>query len=1324
MKDENRAAEDLIEASSEIEFNDKRMKIARKFSKTGTHPFDELEYEKRSSIIAEPDGKVVFKLEGAEVPKNWTQLATDIMVSKYFRKAGVPGTVNEVSAKQVVHRIANTMRMAGEAMGYFQDTEDADTYEMELASILINQKGAFNSPVWFNCGLYHQYGISGTGGNWYWDFDTQSLQQTTGAYARPQCSACFIQAIQDDLMSIFDLIKSEARLFKYGSGSGTNFSTLRSKYEKLASGGTSSGLMTFLTIFDRAAGSMKSGGTTRRAAKMVCLDLDHPEIIDFINWKVNEEKKVKALVAAGYPSDFNGEAYNTVSGQNSNNSIRVPDEFMQAYLSNGKWKTRFRTTGEVHKEYDAKDMMKQIAHAAWACADPGVQFDTVINDWHTCPNTDRIRASNPCVTGDTLIATAEGYKRMIELVHGEADIINGKGQKAHVTEIFPTGRKPVYLLKTRSGYSLKLTADHRVLTANRGDVPASLLTKDDIVLLERPGFGTQQLPTALAEALGAAVGDGCISGEQEHLFITLGKTERAVAERINAGLNEFKIDFAVESVAPDLRASRQNPVIQTATTLRVGTSARPVVEVLKQYAVLNMGSQQKQFTDNVYILDRQSQASVLRALFTTDGTVADYGEKSQYVSLDSCSVELLKQVQLLLLGFGIKSKLYENRRAGGSTAMLPDGKGGTKEYPVCQMHSLRISRSSRVVFQQEIGFIPESAKSERLAMMNRRVSVYNDSLTDAVDSLAYLGEQEVYDLTEPETSHFVANGIVVHNCSEFMFVDDSSCNLSSINLMKFLNEDGSFDIEGYRHACRILLVSQEILVDFASYPTMPIAKNTHAFRPLGLGYANLGTLLMVSGVPYDSDKGRAIAGALTAIMTGHAYCVSAEMSAVKGPFEGFKNNREPMLRVMRKHRDAAYKIDVRHCPADLLKAARDDWDRAVELGEKYGFRNAQVTVLAPTGTIGLLMDCDTTGVEPDFSLVKYKKLAGGGYFKIINHSIQRALERFSYTPEEIKDIQAHILETGAIEGAPHVKDDHLAVFDCANKCGKGKRFIDPMGHIRMMAAVQPFLSGSLSKTVNLPNETTEEEIEKIYIDSWKLGLKAVAVYRDGCKLSQPLTAGTKMADENKSQKAETKTLQSKRTGRVVDSIVGGHRIVVRTGEFSDGSLGEVSIDMHKEGATMRSLMNCIAQAVTIGLQHGVPLDEFVEAFTFTRFEPAGMTTHPNIKTSTSIVDYVFRVLGFEYLGRNDLVHVKPIEMPKDEQANVKQPVQKEISSVKLPSPANISSSPPPKKAVSALDSHLKNMMGDAPACPSCGNITVRSGTCYKCLNCGTTTGCS
>lgn len=990
--------EDLIASLSEG-FNGKGIRITPKYTELGKNPLDELEYEQRSCTITEPTGKIIFELKNVEVPKNWSQLATDIIASKYFRKAGVPKTGHETSAKQVVYRVARTIRLAGESMGYFSTEQDADTFEAELTHLLINQKGAFNSPVWFNCGLYHQYGIEGRGGNWCWNFATQTVEQTSTAYARPQCSACFIQKIEDDLDSIFDLVKSEGRLFKYGSGTGTNFSPLRSKYEKLSGGGTSSGLMTFLKIFDRAAGAMKSGGTTRRAAKMVCLDIDHPEIIEFINWKVDEEKKVKALVEAGYDPDFNGEAYQTVSGQNSNNSVRISDEFMHAYLNNGKWQTKYRTTGEVHKEYNATELMDKIAYAAWACADPGVQFDTTINDWHTVPNSGRINASNPC--------------------------------------------------------------------------------------------------------------------------------------------------------------------------------------------------------------------------------------------------------------------------------------------------------------------------------------------------------------------------------SEYMHLDDTACNLASINLMKFVNEDGSFDIEGFRHACKIFFIAQEILVDFSSYPTKSIAQNSHDYRPLGLGYSNLGTLLMINGIPYDSEKARAIAGAITAIMTGHAYRVSAEMAAVLGPFPGFEKNREPMLRVMNKHRDAAYKIDVRHCPPDLLKAAREDWDKAVELGEKHGYRNAQATVLAPTGTIGLLMDCDTTGIEPDFSLVKWKKLAGGGYFKIINQSLPRALQKLGYTEDEIEDIKTHVLGNGTlegaphvnpqalknlgfteeqikqaqdyvkrmksidewtphinpkalkekgltqkqimeaqvfvggaqtIEGAPHVKEEHLPVFDCANKCGTGQRFITPMGHIKMMAAVQPFLSGSISKTVNLPAETTVEDIKKIYLESWKLGLKAVSVYRDGSKLSQPLSSGSKQEKEQ-SQIAKPKTLPAKRAGKTFDAIVGGHKLTLRTAEFEDGSLGEISIDMHKEGSLTRSMMNCFAQAVSIGLQHGVPLEKLVDAFTFTRFEPNGITNHPNIKTCTSIIDFVFRLLGMEYLGRTDFLHIKPAEQ---------KPAAKEQQ------PNNSSQ----------LSKHLSDMMGDAPACNQCGHVTVRNASCYRCLNCGNSMGCS
>jgi len=1110
--------------------------VARMFTRPSVDPLEAgspgeggtpLVYERRSSVITNPDGSIVFKMDGAEIPAGWSQLATDIVISKYFRKAGLYGDKDqgEKSVRQVVHRIAHTIRSAGERFGgYFAETADADAFESELSWLLLHQYGAFNSPVWFNCGLFHEYGIDGSGGNWAVDLSEGTAVQTANAYERPQCSACFIQKANDDLMSIYELMKSEARLFKYGSGTGSNFSAIRGKQEKLSGGGTSSGLMSFLEVFDRAAGSTKSGGTTRRAAKMVCLDMDHPEIVDFITWKVREEKKAHALIAAGFSSDFNGEAYHTISGQNSNNSVRVSDEFMRAALAGGKWHTIARTTQEVVETHEAKDLWQLLAQAAHGCADPGVQYDTTVNRWHTCPNTDRINASNPC--------------------------------------------------------------------------------------------------------------------------------------------------------------------------------------------------------------------------------------------------------------------------------------------------------------------------------------------------------------------------------SEYMFLDDSACNLASVNLTKFLHPrggaaehagGGAFDVDGYRHACRVFFIAQEILVDLSSYPTANIAKNSHDYRPLGLGYANLGSLLMQLGVPYDSEDGRAIAAALTAIMCGHAYKTSAEMAASKEPFAGFARNREPMLRVMGMHRDAAYAIHREHSvihssrgagvspkphtTTDLYKAACVDWDDAVKLGEKHGYRNAQATVLAPTGTIGLLMDCDTTGIEPDFALVKFKKLAGGGYFKIVNQSVPPALSNLGYSPAQVQEIVAYVSGTNTllsaphinrrslakkgfdnddldkieaaipgvfdlesafatwvlgeetyarlggrhlkggrallrlvgftddqideasdtivgrmtIEGAPHLKDEHLPVFDCANRCGKtGKRFLMPMSHVRMMAAAQPFLSGAISKTVNLPNDATVDDVQEVYEEGWRLGLKAVALYRDGCKASQPLSTkgDSKDADEH-AEDADTSpplaplpkstepqdTLQlalpltrphgirvrlpKKRRGFTQEARVGGHKIFLRTGEYEDGTLGEIFIDMHKEGAAFRSLMNCFAMSVSVGLQYGVPLETYVEQFTFTRFEPQGTVEgHPNVKLATSIVDYLFRVLGIEYLNRYDLAHVKPevLQTPshKDESVVPEEPPSlpphaiAAVASEASDNPPTLSYTPQALARAAVmneglgthdspahgLDAHLDAMMGDAPVCDVCGHITVRNGACYKCLNCGNSMGCS
>lgn len=1116
--------------------SEKGLRFSRQFTKDGVSPFDMFEYDYRTSIIKNPSGEVVFQMDNVEVPKQWSQIATDILAQKYFRKAGVPkedGTTGrETTVKQVAHRLAHCWRVWGERYDYFASANDAQIFYDELIYSILNQACVPNSPQWFNTGLHEVYGITGKPqGHYYVDAKDGQLKKSQNAYERPQPHACFILSVNDDLVNeggIMDLWVREARIFKYGSGVGTNFSSIRGEGEKLSGGGTSSGLMSFLKIGDRAAGAIKSGGTTRRAAKMVCLDLDHPEIEKFINWKVEEEDKVAALIAAGYPSDYEGEAYRTVSGQNSNNSIRIPNEFFKILDEDGEWELKGRSDGRVMKKVKAKKLWEDITYAAWRCADPGTQYDTTINEWHTCPQGGPIRASNPC--------------------------------------------------------------------------------------------------------------------------------------------------------------------------------------------------------------------------------------------------------------------------------------------------------------------------------------------------------------------------------SEYMFLDNTACNLASVNLRRFFDEQSNtFNVAGFEHTCRLWTVVLEISVLMAQFPSKEVAQLSYDYRTLGLGFANLGSMLMVSGIPYDSEEARGIAGAITAIMTGVAYKTSAVLASILGAFDKYEENKEHMLRVMRNHRAAAYDaadayegieikpqgINAKYCPDYLLKAATKAWDDAVQLGEKYGYRNAQTTVIAPTGTIGLVMDCDTTGVEPDFALVKFKKLSGGGYFKIINQSVPQALRNLKYNESEIEEIVAYakghasldkapfintktLLEKGfiqedidklnkalgaafeisfvfnthtlgetclerlgfkpeqyndytwnllealgftdeeieaaniyicgtmTVEGAPYLKEEHLPVFDCANKCGQlGQRYIHAHGHIRMMGAAQPFLSGAISKTINLPNEATKEDIADSYRLSWELGLKACALYRDGSKLSQPLsnksdkkkklsdavseeTAASLAADIStmvdmgkltidelldemnkrvqnsadttlKRQLAmivERRSLPAKRRGFNQKAKINGQTLFLRTGEYSDGTLGEIFIDMAKEGATMRSMLNCFAIAISIGLQYGVPLEEYVEKFVFTRFEPSGMVEHPNIKSTTSIVDFMFRSLAYEYLGRNDLVHVldKPeVQNLGNEEWDESTPTigerKPELSEVRVIGGAKAPAETAPAKAhhrtmhkktegMDAVNAAAKSMQSDAPACNTCGHITVRSGTCYKCLNCGNSMGCS
>ncbi len=1389
--------------------------IARHYTRAGENPYESVTWDKRHSRITNPDGSVVFELRDVEVPSDWSQMATDIVVSKYFRKAGVPlrgedGEVvrdeagqavlgSETSVRQVVHRLAGTWRHHGDLNGYFKSDADAQAFYDEIVYMLLHQIAAPNSPQWFNTGLAWAYGITGPAqGHWRVPAEGGEAIRSEDAYTHPQTSACFIQSVRDDLVGeggIMDLWTRESRIFKYGSGTGTNFSTIRGEGESLSGGGTSSGLMSFLRIGDRAAGAIKSGGTTRRAAKMVVVNADHPDIEKFINWKVEEERKVAALLAAGYDSDFNGEAYQTVSGQNSNNSVRVTNQFLEAVITDRDWDLINRTDGQVAKTLKARDLWQKIASAAWACADPGLQYDSTTNDWHTSPQSGRINASNPCVTGDTLVATSFGWRRIDELV-GEGVFLQGHlGKERLAPQVFPTGTKPVFTLTTVSGYQVKLTADHKVATQNRADVPASELRRGDRLILSEAGFGRTSLADDQAELLGMVVGAGRVWGEEG---------QRQVYLRLD-GEDAYVLHTYADLIRdPEEDSGRSSRRVANSRLKPSPSPMQQLAAVMTNYAHFGHSEEDKQLTPEVHGLDAQSLSAFLRGLFTAAGRVEIHRAGPSLV-LEAPSRQLLSQVQLLLLNFRIKSSLGEEKSG------LP---------------SLVIVGGYVANFVKFIGLIDHSVTAQDLADWAGEIpSDIPSVITDGFGSLKSLGTEPVFDLTEPIDHHFSANGLWVHNCSEYLFLDNSACNLASVNLLTFRDAtSGRFDVTAYRHAVRLWTIVLEVAVLMSQFPSREIAEISYKFRTLGLGYANLGALLMVDGLPYDSPGARAVAGALTAIMTGESYATSAEMAEQLGAFAGFAENREDMLRVIRNHRRAAYNappeeyeqlgvlpvaIDAEFCPDDLLKAAREAWDRALSLGETHGYRNAQVTLLAPTGTIGLLMDCDTTGVEPDFSVVKFKKLAGGGYFKIANQSIRPALSRLGYSDRQVEDIlryvmgtlslkdapvisrdnlktrgldedevrkietalpsvfefdqafagwvlgpdsmqrlnlpqtasgqdvllalgykQAEIAQAAVVvcgqmtlEGAPHLKEEDLAVFDCANPCGKiGTRYIAPMGHVRMMGAVQPFLSGGISKTINMPNDATIEDVQTAYLESWKLGLKAIAIYRDGSKLSQPLNSrGTDNGDGDEAAQEGTpmprrRPLPAKRHGFTQEARVGGHKVYLRTGEYQDGTLGEIFIDMHKEGAAFRSLINCFAIAVSKGLQYGVPLSEFVDTFIFTRFEPQGIVEgHPNVKMSTSVVDYIFRVLGMEYLGRTDFVQVKPID---DEGTAAAQPIAIQSAPVKRVA------AEPTVSPRNALDEQLSQMLGDAPICEICGHITIRNGACYKCLNCGNTLGCS
>ena len=915
----------VVESSNPVQQHKEKPKGAlafkRVFSTYGKHPFDEIEWEKRSARITGNDGSVVFEQNDVEIPKSWSQQATNIVVQKYFR--GLMDTPErETSVKQMVTRVAKTMADWGREDGYFASPEDADTFEMELTYILVNQYAAFNSPVWFNVG--HQ--------------------------DHPQCSACFIVNVDDDMDSILEWYRQEGKIFQGGSGSGVSVSKVRADGEPLGKGGKSSGVLSFMRGADSIAGAIKSGGTTRRAAKMVVLDVEHPEIEEFIWCKSKEEKKAWALGEAGYDMSLNSDVWQSIQFQNANNSVRVPDKFMEAVEEDKEWETKYigkLWKGKTAKTYKARELMRQISKAAWECADPGIQYDTTINKWHTCSNTDRIYASNPC--------------------------------------------------------------------------------------------------------------------------------------------------------------------------------------------------------------------------------------------------------------------------------------------------------------------------------------------------------------------------------SEYMFLNDTACNLASLNLMKFKREDGSFDVEAFEHTTDVMITAQEIAIDRSSYPTDTITQNSHDFRSLGIGFANLGGLLMSKGMAYDSDEGRDLAAAIMALLSGRSYRQSALIAKHKGPFTYFEDNKEPCMNVMRMHREAVDNINPEHVSGDLLNASRNLWDEVLKIGNEHGLRNAQISVLAPTGTIGFLMDCDTTGIEPAIALVSYKWLVGGGMIKIVNQIVPEALDQLGYSEEEKQEILAYIEKHDTIEGAPGLDHKHLPVFDCAFKSRNGTRSIEPMGHLRMMAAVQPFISGAISKTVNLPEDATVEDVENVYMEGWRMGLKALAVYRDGCKKIQPLTTkkeGENAKKENSTTSVARVELPSERSSVTHEFLIAGHKGYITVGLFDDQKPGEVFISMNKAGSTIAGLMDAFAISISFNLQYGVPLKSLVKKFAHTRFEPAGITSNENIRIAKSIIDYIFRWMALRFLPTNELAEIglNNLVVAPDSEAETLQ--------AELPLNGHTKT-----KETHELTDMIKTDQ-DAPLCSTCGSVMVRNASCYKCLNCGSSSGCS
>jgi ribonucleoside-diphosphate reductase alpha chain len=1342
-----------------------RLRMQRIHTTPGVHPYDQVTWERRDVVMTNwRDGSVNFEQHGVEFPDFWSVNAANIVTTKYFRGA-VGSPQREWSLKQLVDRVVDVYTRTGREHAYFATDEDAEIFDHELKYALIHQVFSFNSPVWFNVG-------------------TTSKQQV---------SACFILSVDDTMDAILEWYREEGLIFKGGSGAGVNLSKIRSSKELLSSGGTASGPVSFMRGADASAGTIKSGGATRRAAKMVVLDVDHPDVAEFIQTKAREEDKVRALRDAGFDMDLGGQDIVSVQYQNANNSVRVSDEFMRAVEEGKEFDLLARRTGEVVERIDARKLMRSMAQAAWECADPGIQYDGTINDWHTCPESGRISASNPCFPADQRVVTDKGLIRIGDLVRRAAneeqfavytnDVTAETDPQDRITATNPTrymvtGRNEILELRFSDGARLRCTPGHRIWTTNRGWVHAEELTAEDKVVRSfqhapRPVADNRlpmhavlqvqyektrkplQVPDKwdeeLAHYLGWLVGDGCIDNTVTAVTVYGSDEDKDVVLPRHHDLLTRITGF------------ESKPSVQPNGTLQLRVTRQAFGQFLYQLGVAEGRAADKVVPSSVYEAPEDAVVAFLRGLFDADGCVVNLTSNvTRYVGLGSRSEELLIGVQELLASLGIASHIYKTSAKKAASFHYTRKDGTEASYGSDgPSYDLRITAGAIRDFYRFIGFsLP--GKQAKLAEIVERTGFYNVDRTVRMVSRESKGFETTYNLTEPRNHSYIVGGTVVANCSEYVHLDNSSCNLASINLLKFLRDDDTFDAVRFRKVTELIITAMDISISFADFPTTKIGTVTRAYRQLGIGYANLGALLMATGHAYDSEGGRAIAAAITSLMTGAAYKTSAELAAAVGPYDGYERNAKPHKRVIRKHADASERIrPVGTMEREILDLANQTWQECIDLGETNGYRNAQSSLLAPTGTIGLMMDCDTTGIEPDLALVKFKKLVGGGSMQIVNQTVPRALKNLGYPHEQVEAITEYIAEHGHVVNAPGLRTEHYEVFDCA----MGERAISPMGHVRMMAAVQSHLSGAISKTVNMPESATVEDIEKIYFEGWKLGLKALAIYRDNCKVGQPLSDARKkpaeVATQTPAQAAPAaappeqhrpvrRRLPRQRPATVTRFSVAGAEGYMTASSYPDDGVGEVFLKLGKQGSTLAGVMDAFSMAISVGLQYGIPLDSYVAKFTNMRFEPAGLTDDPDIRIASSVMDYIFRRLALDHLPYEDraelgilsaaeraaevaghdpsglaeevdpteLAQSAAVEPPHAERTAA--PAQPAQPGAAAPFPAG---STGPHSSTELIESQ-QGRTADAPLCLTCGTKMRPAGSCYVCEGCGSTSGCS